>query len=119
MDIIYLHGLKVDCIIGLWEWERRTTQIVTIDLDLAVDVRRAGVSDQVADTLDYKKVAKRVSAFVRESRFQLVEALTEGIASLILAEFNVPWVRVRLNKKGAIRGATDVGVVVERGTRPA
>ncbi|MHB8455932.1 MAG: dihydroneopterin aldolase [Acidiferrobacterales bacterium] len=115
MDLIYLHDLKVDCIIGIWDWERRTTQAVTIHLDIAVDVQRAAASDRIDDTLNYKAVAKRVIAFVGDSRFQLVETLTEKIAQLILAEFHVPWVRVAVNKKGAIRGATDVGVVIERG----
>ncbi len=118
MDIIYLHDLKVDCIIGIWEWERRTTQTLTIHLDMAVDIRRAAASDAIHDTLNYKAVAKSVIGFVGASQFQLVETLTEKIAELILAEFEVPWVRVKLNKKGAVRGATDVGVVLERGARP-
>ncbi len=118
MDIIYLHDLKVDCIIGIWEWERRTTQTLTIHLDMAVDVRRAAQSDDIHDTLDYKGVSKSVIGFVSASQYQLVETLTEKIAELIQTEFNVPWVRVKLNKKGAIRGATDVGVIIERGTRP-
>lgn len=118
MDIIYLHDLKVDCIIGIWEWERRTTQTLTIHLDMAVDIQRAAASDSIEDTLDYKSVAKQVITFVSASQFQLVETLTEKIAELILTEFKVPWVRVKLNKKGAIRGATDVGVILERGTRP-
>lgn len=117
MDIIYLHDLKIDCIIGIWDWERRTTQRLTLDLDMAVDVRRAAVSDRIEDTLNYKAVAKRVVAFVSESQFQLVETLTERVAQLILDEFKVSWVRVRVNKKGAIRGASDVGVIVERGRR--
>jgi len=117
MDIIYLHDLKVDCVIGIWDWERRTTQRITIDLDLAVDVRRAAASDHIDDTINYKAIAKRVIGFVTESQFQLVETLTERLAQLILAEFNVPWVRVKVNKKGAIRGASDVGIIVERGTR--
>jgi len=118
MDIIYLHDLKVDCVIGIWEWERRTTQKLTIHLDMAVDIQRAASSDAIQDTLDYKGVAKAVIAFVSHSQYQLVETLTEKIAELILTQFKVPWVRVKLNKKGAIRGASDVGVVVERGTRP-
>jgi dihydroneopterin aldolase len=117
MDIIYLHGLKVDCVIGIWDWERRTTQTITIDLDIAVDVTRAAARDHIDDTLNYKAVSKRVSAFVRESQFQLVETLTEKLAALILDEFGVPWVRVRVNKKGAIRGATDVGIIIERGKK--
>jgi 7,8-dihydroneopterin aldolase/epimerase/oxygenase len=118
MDIIYLHDLKVDCIIGIWEWERRTTQRLTIHLDMAVDIQRAAASDAIADTLDYKAVSRSVRALVSNSQFQLVETLTEKIAELIMAEFKVPWVRVKLNKKGAIRGASDVGVILERGTRP-
>ena len=119
MDIIYLHDLKVDCIIGIWEWERRTTQTLTIHLDMAMDVRRAAASDDIHDTLNYKAVAKSVTGFVRASKFQLVETLTEKIAELIVREFKVPWVRVKLNKKGAVRGASDVGVIIERGVRPS
>jgi dihydroneopterin aldolase len=117
MDIVYLHDLKVDTVIGIWEWERHTTQTITIDLDMAVDVRRAAASDRIEDTLNYKAVAKRVIAFVEASRFQLVETLAERVAALVLEEFKIPWVRVRINKKGAIRGASDVGIVVERGQR--
>ena len=114
MDIIYLHDLKVDCIIGIWDWERRTTQTLTIHLDMGVDVRRAATSDHIDDTLNYKAVAKSVIAFVGDSRFQLVETLTEKVAQLLLDEFPILWVRVKVNKKGAIRGATDVGVIIER-----
>jgi dihydroneopterin aldolase len=119
MDIIYLHDLKVDCVIGIWEWERRTTQTLTIHLDMAVDIQRAAASDSIHDTLDYKAVAKAVITFVSASQYHLVETLTEKIAELILSEFRIPWVRVKLNKKGAIRGASDVGVIVERGDRPS
>jgi len=119
MDIIYLHGLKVDCVIGVWEWERRLRQTVTIDLDLGCDIRAAGRSDALEDTLSYKEVGKRVAAFAREAEFALVEKLAVEIAALLLAEFAVQWCRVRVNKFGALRGAGDVGVVIERGERPA
>ena len=119
MDIIYLHDLKVDCIIGIWDWERRTTQTLTIHLDMGVDVRRAATSDHIDDTLNYKAVAKSVIAFVGDSRFQLVETLTEKVAQLLLDEFPILWVRVKVNKKGAIRGATDVGVIIERTAKAA
>lgn len=119
MDIIYLHDLKIDCVIGIWEWERRTTQTVVLDLDMAVDVRKAAASERIEDTLNYKAVAKRLSAFVGESRFALIETLAERVAELVLEEFKVPWLRLRVNKRGAIRGATDVGVVIERERRGA
>jgi dihydroneopterin aldolase len=118
MDLIYLHDLKIDCVIGIWDWERRTTQKLIIDLDMAIDVRRAAETDRIEDTINYKAVAKRLIAFVGDSRFALVETLTEKIAEIVLKEFHVQWVRVRVNKKGAIRGAADVGVVIERGRKP-
>jgi len=117
MDIIYIHGLKVDCVIGVWEWERRIRQRVTIDLDLGFDIAPAAGSDQLEDTLSYKEVGKRVAAFARASEFALVEKLAAEIAGLLLAEFALPWCRVRVNKFGALRGAGDVGVVIERGRR--
>ena len=115
MDIIYLHGLTTDCIIGVWDWERRIRQRITIDLDIGFDLAAAAQSDLIDDTLSYKDVAKRVAGFVRKSEFALVEKLAAAIADLLLSEFGVAWCRVRVNKFGAVRGAGDVGVVVERG----
>ena len=118
MDIIILHNLKVDAVIGISDWERKIRQTVVIDLDMAVDVQKAAASDNVDDTLNYKLVAKRVQQFVTASEYQLVETLAENIAGIIVDEFGVPWVRVKVNKPGAIRGARDAGVVIERGERP-
>jgi dihydroneopterin aldolase len=115
MDKIFLTDLRIDTVIGIWEWERKIRQTVAVDLEMAADIRKAAASDQVQDTLNYKKVAKRVQQFVGDSSFQLVETLAEKIAAIIVDEFDVPWVRVRVNKPGAIRGARDVGVVIERG----
>ena len=119
MDIIFLQDMKVETVIGIWEWERKIRQTVSIDLEMSADIRKAAASDNVADTLNYKSVAKRVQAFVAESSFQLVETLAEKIAAIVLEEFAVDWVRVRVNKPGAIRGAKGVGILIERGTRPA
>ena len=113
-DRIFLHGLTTQCIIGFIDWERRVKQTVELDIELPVDCERAARSDDVADTLDYKKVAKRVLAFVEGSEFQLVETLAHRLALVILEEFALPWVRVSLNKPGAIRHSRDVGVVIER-----
>ena len=113
-DRIFLHGLTAECIIGFIDWERRVKQTVVLDLELPVDCRRASLSDEVADTLDYKKVAKRVLSFVQASEFKLVETLAHRVALLILEEFSLEWVRVALNKPGAIRNSRDVGVVIER-----
>jgi dihydroneopterin aldolase len=119
MDIIFLHGMKVDTVIGIWDWERKIRQSVVIDLDMAADIRTAADSDSVDDTLNYKLVAKRLQQFVADSDFQLVETLAERVAGIVTDEFGVTWVRVRVNKPGAIRGAKDVGVLIERGERPS
>ena len=117
MDIVFLHGIKAECIIGVWDWERRVKQLLTIDLDMATDISRAASTDQLEDTLDYKAVAKRVMNFVADSEYQLVETLAEKIAQLLMSEFDSPWCRVCLNKGGAVRGARHVGVIIERGQR--
>lgn len=116
MDKIFLSALTVECIVGIWEWERRVKQKVILDLEMATDIRRAATSDHIDDTIDYKKVAKRLLAFVGESHFNLVETLAEHIARVVVTEFGVGWVKVRLNKQGAIRGARDVGIEIERRT---
>jgi len=118
MDKIFLNELKVDTIIGLWKWERRIRQTVVIDLEMSADIARAAATDEVADTLNYKLVAKRIQKFVADSSFQLVETMAERIAAIIREEFDVAWVRVRVNKPGAIRGSKAVGVLIERGERP-
>ena len=118
MDRIFLHELKVETIIGIWDWERKIRQTVVIDLEMSADIAKAAATDSVDDTLNYKLVAKRIQKFVEESSFQLVETLAERIAAIIRDEFDVQWVKVRVNKPGAIRGSRDVGILIERGERP-
>lgn len=113
-DTIFLTELKIETVVGIWEWERKIRQTVSIDLEMGADIRRAAASDDIEDTLNYKGVAKRVQQFVADSAFQLVETMAEKIAEIILAEFDVPWVQVRVSKPGAIRGARDVGVLIRR-----
>ena len=117
MDIIYLSDLRIETVIGVFDWEREIKQQVVLDLEMGTDIRRAAETDALEDTLDYKSVAKRVISFVEESEFQLVETLAERVAGIILNEFNVPWLRLKLNKQGAVRGARDVGVIIERGEK--
>ena len=116
MDKIFLHQLEVQAVIGIWEWERRIKQTVSIDLELATDAKAAASTDSAEGTLNYKDVAKRLIAFVGESEFHLVETLAESVARLIVQEFDVPWVKVSVAKPGAINGAREVGIVIERGT---
>ena len=118
MDKIFLEELRIDTIIGIWEWERRIRQTVVIDLEMSADIARAAATDDVADTLNYKSVAKRLQQFIGESSFQLVETLAERIATIVRDEFDVAWVKVTVHKPGAIRGSRDVGVIIERGEMP-
>jgi len=118
MDLIYIRDLRIETIIGIFDWERETRQTVAIDLEMATNIAAAAASDDIADTLDYKAVSKRLINFVGESSYQLVETLAETIANILQQEFAVPWVRVTINKPGALRGATDVGVIIERGQKP-
>jgi dihydroneopterin aldolase len=117
MDTIFLRDLRIRTVVGIWEWERRLPQVVSIDLDMAADISRAAASDTIDDTLNYKAVTKRITSFVEESRFDLIETMAERIAEIIQGEFAVPWVRVAVHKPWAIRGSRDVGVMIERGQR--
>lgn len=114
MDIVFLHGLAIDCIVGLWDWERETSQRVYIDLDMGSDVSVAARSHKLEDTLDYKSISKRVTDLVIEGEYLLVETMAEDIAECLQKEFSIRWCRVKVNKRGAVRGAQDVGVIIER-----
>jgi len=114
MDKIFIHALKTEAIIGIFDWERQVRQTVIVDIEIGADVRKAALSDSIDDTLNYKRVAKRVLTFVEESKFHLVETLAEHLAMLTLEEFGVAWVRISLSKPGAIRSSRDVGVTLER-----
>jgi 7,8-dihydroneopterin aldolase/epimerase/oxygenase len=114
MDKIFIHALKTETIIGIFDWERQVKQTILIDFEISADIRRAAASDSIDDTLNYKRLAKRVLAFVEESAFHLIETLAEHVAMLVLEEFGVAWVRVTLSKPGAIRSSRDVGVILER-----
>jgi dihydroneopterin aldolase len=114
MDKIFIRALKTETIIGIFDWERQVKQTVIVDIEMGIDIRKAARSDSIDDTMNYKKVAKRVLAFVEESSFHLVETLGERIAMLILDEFAINDVRIVLSKPGAVRNSRDVGVILER-----
>jgi dihydroneopterin aldolase len=117
MDIVYIRELEIEAIIGIYDWERETKQTVSIDLEMGCDNTKAAASEDIADALDYKAVAKRLISFVEGSEFLLVETLAERIAAIVLEEFSVPWLRLRLGKPGAVTGSKDVGVIIERGAK--
>lgn len=118
MDIVFIRELRADTIIGVYDWERRIRQTVVLDLELASNNRRAAASDQIDDAMDYAAISARVLSFIEASEFQLIETMAERVAEVIIEEFAVPWLRLRLSKPGAVAQARDVGVLIERGERP-
>lgn len=119
MDIVFIEDLRIETIIGIYDWEREIRQVVAIDLEMAADNRKPASTEDIEDALNYKAVAKRLIKFVGDSEFLLVETLAERIAEIILNEFDVPWVKLKLSKPGAVTGSKSVGVAIERGERPA
>ena len=116
MDKIFLRELEVETVIGIWAWERKIKQTVSIDLEIATDARAASSQDRVSGTLNYRDVAKRLIQFIGESQFELVESLAEAIARIVVVDFAAPWVKVAVAKPGAIAGSRTVGILIERTT---
>lgn len=114
LDKVFIEGLEIEALIGIYDWERRIRQPLVFDLEMGFDNRIPAASDLIADTLDYKAVSKRLIQYVSASEFGLVETLAERCAELVLTEFAVSWVRLKLSKPGAVRGARAVGVIIER-----
>ena len=117
-DRVFVEDLRIETVIGIFDWEREIRQVVSLDLEMAFDIRQAAASDAIGDALDYKAVSKRMIQFVESSEFQLVETLAERCAEVVLREFPVLWLRLKLSKPGAVRGSSAVGVIIERGAEP-
>lgn len=113
-DIVFIEDLRIDTIIGIYDWERKVRQTVSLDIEMAADNRQPAASENIDDALNYKAVAKRLIAFTETSEFQLVETLAERLAAIIIEEFGVPWLRLKLSKLGAVTGSRAVGVIIER-----
>jgi dihydroneopterin aldolase len=118
MDIVYIRDLHIDAIIGVNDWERKVRQTISLDLEMATDIRRAAETDDIQHTLNYKFVAKRLIQFVEDSDFQLIETMAERVAKIVREEFGVSWVKLRLSKLGSLRQSGDAGLMIERGTKP-
>ena len=117
MDIVFIQDLQIETVIGIYDWERKIRQTVSLDIEMATDIKKAAESDNIEDALSYKDVAKRLIEFVENSEYELVESLAEEICRIIRDEFDVPWVRLTLHKPGAVRGSKSVGVIIERGEK--
>ena len=117
MDIVYIRDLRIDTVIGVYDWERQIKQRLSIDLDMGTDIRQAAATDDLRYTINYKAVSDRVIEFVEQFQPQLIETLAEQIATIIMNEFQVPWLRLQISKAGAVRSARDVGLIIERGKK--
>lgn len=117
MGIIFLHGIETNCVVGVWEWEKQITQKIIVDLDMASDIAKSASTDELEDTLNYKAVAENVIEMLEASRFQLIETMAEEVAKLVMEKFSSPWVKVRINKGGAVKHVANVGIEIQRGQR--
>lgn len=117
MDIVYIHDLRIDTIIGVYEWERQIKQTLSFNLEMATDIRQAAATDDLQYAINYKAVSDRLIEFVESAQPQLLETLAENIANIIIREFHVPWLRLQVSKAGAVRAARDVGLIIERGKK--
>lgn len=115
MDRVFIEDLRIETVIGIYDWERTTRQVVALDIEMAFDNTKPAATDRIEDTLDYKAVSKRLIAFVEAAQFELVETLAERCAGIIRGEFGVTWLRLKLSKPGAVTGSRAVGVIIERG----
>lgn len=114
MDIIFLRELKVETLIGVYEWEKRVPQTLQLDMEIALPNTRACQSDDIRDALDYSEIVRHIQSALSKHHFNLLEALAERIAQILLADFNVPWVKVSVAKLNAIRDSRMVGISIER-----
>lgn len=117
VDILYIRNLKVDAIVGIFSWEKRIRQPIHLDLEIAIDIRQAASTDDIAYALDYKTVSTRLTNYISQSEWHLIETLAEKVASLLMDEFGVTWLRLRLSKPAALPAADSVGLVIERGSQ--
>ena len=117
LDIVFIEDLRIETIIGIYDWERNIKQTISLDIEMAADNTKPAASENIDDALNYKAVAKRMISFTEESQFQLVETLAERLVEIIMIDFKVPWCRLKLSKLGAVTGSRSVGVIIERGQR--
>lgn len=113
-DLIILDSLEVECIIGIFDWERETRQTVAIDFELACDMQKAAASDDISDAVDYKIITKEIIALVEPSKFRLIEKMADEIARLCLSHSGVKRATITVSKPGAVRGSKNISVRISR-----
>ncbi|KZZ48059.1 MAG: dihydroneopterin aldolase [Saccharospirillaceae bacterium] len=115
MDKVFIHGLKVDAVIGVYDWEKQVRQPLVFDLEMVWDIRVAAATDDLVHALNYQAVTEFVEAFVREQHFQLLESLIERLAEALRKEFGMPWISIKVEKPAVVPQSRVVGLYIERG----
>lgn len=120
MDKIFIHGLELSVIIGIYPHERTQAQPILLDIDLGIDAQLASAHDVLAQTIDYDDLIHQIKNYITNTQFSLIETLAEYIAQFILKKFSIPWLRICLTKPGAVsplqRNTQKIGIVIERTT---
>ena len=117
MDIIFIHELRIDTRIGIYEWEQQTPQTIQLDLEVGLPGAHAAQSGKIGDTIDYSKIVGRIEQLFQAQHYSLLEQAGVAIAEVIMGEFKAPWVKVSIAKLGALRNVKRLGVTIERGKR--
>jgi dihydroneopterin aldolase len=115
MDTIFIHDLRVETRIGVWDWEQKLPQTLRLDIDFGLASDKIFRSGDFADALDYSAVVARLQALAADHPHKLIEPFAQAIADILLSEFRAPWVKVRVAKLAAMKGVKELGVVIERG----
>lgn len=119
MDIVFIEELTVKTTIGVYDWEQTIQQKLVFDIEMGCDNRKAAASDDVNDCLNYADISDAIVQHVQSNRFTLVERVAEEVSEILRQRFKAPWVRIKVSKPGAVKEAKRVGVIIERGMRPA
>jgi len=118
VDKVFIKGLTINAIVGICDWERAASQKIIIDIEMAKDISKAAQSENINDALDYSAVASAIDARVVEAEFLLLETMAEDVAALVMKEFSVSWLQLRISKTQAMSNCDAVGVFIERGAAP-
>ena len=114
MNAIFIHDLRVETRIGIYEWEERLPQTIRLDIELGLPSDKVFASGDFADALDYAAVVRRLQAFAADHPHKLMERFAQAIADVLMGEFGAPWVKVRVAKLAPIAGVRELGIVIER-----
>ncbi|GAB2996651.1 dihydroneopterin aldolase [Psychrosphaera aestuarii] len=113
-DIVFIEALKVDTVIGVYEWEKSIQQTLQFDVEMRTDISAAAKVDDLSKTVDYAVVAEDIVRLAKDNQAELIETVAEKVAEQILTHYSVNSVKITLRKLGAVASTKSVGVIIER-----